>query len=68
MSAPVFSDRLEERHVHDLHALYQNFAHPELAAVIHLELFFLPELLPFYEKLGFSTEMGGVRLMRRNAG
>jgi GNAT superfamily N-acetyltransferase len=138
MPAPIFSDRLEERHVHELHALYKNewwtrtrtlaetrrvlehsdfvfaffdesdgrlvafarvltdrvfkalvfdvivaperrgdglgpllveriFAHPELSAVRHIELYCLSELVPFYEKLGFSTDVGGVRLMRRNA-
>jgi GNAT superfamily N-acetyltransferase len=134
----VSCDRLEERHVHELHALYQNewwsrkrtlaetrrvlehsdfvfalldapggrlvafarvitdrvfkalvfdvivapdrrggalgpllveriFEHPELKAVKHLELYCLPELVPFYEKLGFSPDVGGVRLLRRNA-
>ena len=132
----TFTDRLEERHVHELHALYQNewwtrgrtldetrrvvehsdlvfafldetdghlvafarvitdrvfkalvfdvivaperrgdglgprlldriLTHPVLTDVKHLELYCLPELVPFYEQLGFSTELGGVRLMRR---
>ena len=134
----LFTDRLEERHVHELHALYRNewwsrertldetrrvlehsdfvfafldeadghltafarvlsdrifkalifdvivaperrgdglgprlvgriLSHPELARVKHFELYCLPELVPFYEKLGFSTEIGGVHLMRRTA-
>jgi predicted GNAT family N-acyltransferase len=136
MQAPTFTDRLEGRHVHELHALYQNewwtrgrtldetrrvvehsdllfaflgepdrrlvafarvltdrvfkalvfdvivapdrrgegllrklldriFSHPDLKGVKHLELYCLPELVPLYEKFGFSTDMGGVRWMRR---
>jgi GNAT superfamily N-acetyltransferase len=130
----TFTDRLEERHLHDLHALYQNewwtrgrtldetrrvvadsdfvfafvdderlvaFArvvtdrvfkalvfdvivaperrgdglgrmlleritmHPVVGGVKHLELYCLPELVSFYETLGFSTDVGDVRLMRR---
>ena len=38
---------------------------PRLARVRHLELYCLPELEPFYERHGFSAEVGGVRLMRR---
>jgi len=139
MSAFTFADRLEERHILELHALYRNewwtrtrtladtrrvvehsdflfafldggdgrlvafarvlsdrvfkalifdvivapdrrgdglgplllervLSHPELGNVKHVELYCLPELVPFYEKLGFSTDVGGVRLMRRNAG
>ncbi len=134
----LFTDRLEERHIHELHALYRNewwsrertleetrrvlehsdfvfafldstdrrlvafarvltdrifkalvfdvivapecrksglgprlvsriLSHPELARVKNFELYCLPELVPFYEKLGFSTEIGGVHLMRRVA-
>ena len=40
--------------------------HPDLARVRHFELYCLPEIGPFYERLGFSTEVGGVRLMRRD--
>jgi ribosomal protein S18 acetylase RimI-like enzyme len=39
--------------------------HPELRGVKHFELYCLPELVPFYEKLRFSQNLGGVRLMRR---
>jgi GNAT superfamily N-acetyltransferase len=138
MQSLTFTDRLEERHVHELHALYQNewwtrgrtlaetrrvlehsdflfaflgepdgrlvafarvvtdrvfkalvfdvivapdcrsdglgrmlldriLAHPVLQGVKHLELYCLPELVPLYEKFGFSTDMGGVRWMRRTA-
>ena len=38
---------------------------PDLKDVRHLELYCLPELVPFYEKLGFSTDVSGVRLMRK---
>ena len=38
---------------------------PELRNVQHLELYCLPELVSFYEKLGFSTDVSGVRLMRK---
>ena len=37
---------------------------PRLARVKHFELYCLPELEPFYEGLGFSDDVGGVRLMR----
>ncbi len=37
---------------------------PRLAHVKHFELYCLPELEPFYERLGFSADVGGVRLMR----
>jgi len=38
---------------------------PELRNVQHLELYCLPDLVPFYEKLGFSTDVSGVCLMRK---
>ena len=37
---------------------------PRLARVKHFELYCLPGLEPFYERLGFSADVGGVRLMR----
>ena len=40
--------------------------HPDLARVGHFELYCLPEVGPFYERHGFSIEVGGVRLMRRD--
>lgn len=40
-------------------------AHPELRGVRHLELYCLPDLLPFYRRWGFSEEIGGTLLMRR---
>ena len=39
-------------------------ADPRLSRVSHFELYCLPELAPFYQSLGFSTDVGGVRLMR----
>lgn len=42
--------------------------HPDLEHVRHLELYCLPEMIPFYEKWGFSTDVSGVSLMRRKAG
>ena len=39
--------------------------HPDLARVRHFELYCQPDVAPFYERHGFSTEVGGVRLMRR---
>ncbi len=41
--------------------------HPMLESVRHIELYCLPELVPFYERLGFSTDVAGVALMRREA-
>ena len=38
---------------------------PGLAGVQHVELYCLPELVPFYEKLGFTTTVSGVALMRK---
>ena len=40
---------------------------PRLARVKHFELYCLPELEPYYERLGFSGDVGGVRLMRYEA-
>lgn len=37
---------------------------PRLSRVKHFELYCLPELVPFYERLGFSTDVGGVQWMR----
>ncbi len=41
--------------------------HPSLEAVRHIELYCLPDMVPFYEKWGFSAEVSGVTLMRRTA-
>ena len=39
--------------------------HPELERVKHFELYCLPDLTAFYERWGFSMDVGGVALMRR---
>jgi len=38
--------------------------HPQLRTVRHLELYCLPELVPFYERWGFTDELGELRYMR----
>lgn len=38
--------------------------HPAVAQVQHIELYCLPELVPFYRALGFTEELGGLLLMR----
>lgn len=39
--------------------------HPELKNVRHFELYCLPEMEEFYERWGFSKEVGGVSFMRK---
>ena len=46
----------------------QIIRHPELESVKHIELYCLSEMVPFYEKWGFSTDVAGVTFMRRKAG
>lgn len=41
-------------------------AHPVLAEVEHVELYCLPELVPFYQQWGFTEELGAIRLLRRS--
>jgi ribosomal protein S18 acetylase RimI-like enzyme len=58
--APAFrgrglGDRLMQRIVND----------PRLSKVRHLELYCLPDLVPFYERTNFSPKVAGVTLMRR---
>jgi GNAT superfamily N-acetyltransferase len=43
-------------------------AHPDVRSVRHVELYCLDGLVPFYEKLGFTSDVGGVRLLRRTVG
>ena len=38
--------------------------HPQLKDVKHFELYCLPEIFNFYEKHGFSTDVGDIQLMR----
>ncbi|MBT1062348.1 GNAT family N-acetyltransferase [Bowmanella sp. Y26] len=40
-------------------------AHEDLKQVRHFELYCLPEMASYYEKFGFSTEVGGISLMRQ---
>lgn len=40
--------------------------HTELRQVKHTELYCLPELTGYYENLGFSSDVAGVVLMRKN--
>jgi GNAT superfamily N-acetyltransferase len=40
-------------------------AHPALQSVRHFELYCLPELVPFYQRWGFTDSLGELRLMRR---
>ena len=39
--------------------------HPSLKDVRHLELYCLPEMIPFYQKWGFTVELGELCFMRR---
>jgi GNAT superfamily N-acetyltransferase len=39
--------------------------HPRLKRVRHLELYCLPELIPFYRRWGFTDELGELRFLRR---
>jgi len=38
--------------------------HPKLKTVQHFELYCLPEMVPFYQKWGFTQELGELRFMR----
>ncbi len=39
--------------------------HEKLRSVRHIELYCLPELVPFYSRFGFTDQVGGIQLMRR---
>ena len=39
--------------------------HPQLQSVEYLGLYCLPDMVPFYERWGFTTEHGGLQLMLR---
>lgn len=41
-------------------------SHTELQAVKHFELYCLPEMHDFYARHRFTTDLGGVQLMRRH--
>jgi predicted GNAT family N-acyltransferase len=50
------------------HALIRHIvADPQLSAVRDIELYCREELIPFYERLGFSVDLPEVRFMRRRA-
>jgi GNAT superfamily N-acetyltransferase len=40
--------------------------HPKLVSVEQITLYCLPEMIPFYERWGFTTDVGEIRLMFRN--
>ncbi len=40
-------------------------AHPVVSNVRHIELYCLPERAEFYQRQGFTSELGELRLMRR---
>ncbi|HEY9666456.1 MAG TPA: GNAT family N-acetyltransferase [Coleofasciculaceae cyanobacterium] len=39
--------------------------HPQLQSVEYIGLYCLPDMVPFYERWGFTTELGGLQLMAR---
>lgn len=39
--------------------------HPQLQSIEYLGLYCLPEMVPFYERWGFTTELGEIQLMAR---
>lgn len=39
--------------------------HPQLSAVENVALYCLPEMIPFYERWGFTTNVGEIQLMYR---
>ena len=42
--------------------------HPKLQAVERLGLYCLPKMIPFYERWGFTDDVGGVKFLRRTTG
>ena len=42
--------------------------HPELQTVEHFYLNCLPNMMPFYERWGFSDDVGGLKFLRRTTG
>ena len=41
-------------------------SHPELKAIPHFDLYCLPEMFAFYQQFGFTAEVGGLGVMRRD--
>jgi predicted GNAT family N-acyltransferase len=42
--------------------------HPQLQTVEHFYLNCLPNMMPFYERWGFSDDVGGLKFLRRTTG
>ena len=42
--------------------------HPKLQTVEHFYLNCLPNMMPFYERWGFSDDVGGLKFLRRTIG
>jgi len=42
--------------------------HPKLQTVEHFYLNCLPNMMPFYERWGFSDDVGGLKFLRRTTG
>lgn len=40
--------------------------HPKLSSVEQFALYCLPEMIPFYERWGFTSNVGDLQLMHRN--
>jgi len=40
--------------------------HPDLRNVKHFELYCLPDMFDFYEKHGFTSDVGDIKLLRHN--
>ena len=40
--------------------------HPSLKSMQHFELYCLPEMIPFYQKWGFTEALGDLQFMRRS--
>ena len=43
----------------------QVLAHPDVAAAAHVKRYCLTEMIPFYERWSFGTEISGVQFLRR---
>jgi GNAT superfamily N-acetyltransferase len=64
----IFDFIVAPKHRHDgvgRRLMERILQHSDLRNVRHIELYCLPELVPFYEKLGFSADVSGVCLMRK---
>jgi len=41
-------------------------SHPKLKQIPHFDLYCLPEMNEFYQQFGFTTELNGLGVMRRD--